>query len=83
MVRLDEFLFDFFLIYRGVEVAARAGYKVLEEGGSALDAVETAVTELENNPIFDAGTGSLLNLDGEIGRLACGHVRDGFHHHGR
>lgn len=50
----------------GVETAAQAGYQVLKCGGSALDAVETAVRSLENDPVFDAGTGSVLNERGEI-----------------
>jgi beta-aspartyl-peptidase (threonine type) len=36
----------------------------LLRGGSAEDAVEAAILELENDPVFDAGTGSHLNLDG-------------------
>jgi len=47
----------------GVKAAARAGYKFLSEGGSAVDAVEAAVMSLENNPLFNAGTGSILNED--------------------
>lgn len=35
-------------------------------GGTAVDAVETAVRILENNDVFDAGTGSVLNADGEV-----------------
>lgn len=50
----------------GVKNAALEGYKVLMSGGSALDAVETAVCSLENNPTFDAGNGSVLNEDGEV-----------------
>lgn len=46
--------------------AARAGWQVLDEGGSALDAVERAVRELEGSGIFGAGRGSALNEDGEI-----------------
>ena len=46
--------------------AARAGWQVLEEGGSALDAVERAVRELEGSGIFGAGRGSALNEDGFI-----------------
>jgi len=42
-----------------------AGYRVLEDGGSSLDAVIAAVVELENSPLFNAGRGSVLNADGE------------------
>ena len=50
----------------GIEKALAAGYKVLKNGGSALDAVERAVVTLENNPLFDAGTGGYLNQDGVV-----------------
>ena len=52
--------------HRGLEIAIREGKKVLDEGGSALDAVERAVVELENNPVFDAGVGGYLNQDGIV-----------------
>jgi len=51
---------------KGVEVAALAGAKVLKDGGNAIDAVEAAVRSMELNPVFDAGIGSVLNLDGEV-----------------
>ena len=50
----------------GCLVAARAGWQVLEDGGSALDAVEQAVRELEASGTFGAGRGSALNEDGDI-----------------
>lgn len=46
--------------------AALAGHAVLLAGGSALDAVETAVHVLEDCPSLDAGRGSYLNINGEI-----------------
>src|SRR5215217_4917147 len=46
--------------------AADTGYKVLEDGGSALDAVEAAVNFLEDNALFNAGRGSALNKKAEI-----------------
>ena len=49
----------------GCRAAARKGLSVLQAGGSALDAVETAVAALEDNPLFNAGTGSVTNGDGE------------------
>lgn len=50
----------------GVRSAADLGFDVLTKRGSALDAVEAAVVSMEDNPIFNAGTGSTLNLLGEI-----------------
>ena len=41
-----------------------AGYAVLEGGGSALDAVETAIVILEDSPLFNAGKGSVFTSDG-------------------
>jgi beta-aspartyl-peptidase (threonine type) len=46
--------------------ALRAGWGVLSNGGHALDAIEAAVIVLEDDPVFDAGYGSHLNLDGEV-----------------
>jgi beta-aspartyl-peptidase (threonine type) len=51
---------------QGVQEAMDAGYKVLENGGSALDAVEEAVNHLEDNPLFNAGRGSALNKKAEV-----------------
>ncbi|HEX5462736.1 MAG TPA: isoaspartyl peptidase/L-asparaginase family protein [Steroidobacteraceae bacterium] len=51
---------------KGVEEAAKEGWKVLLAGGSAVDAVEAAVLILEDNPLFNAGTGSALNSEGRI-----------------
>jgi len=50
----------------GARNALAAGWSLLDQGGSALDAVEAAVTVLEDDPVFDAGFGSHLNLDGEV-----------------
>jgi L-asparaginase / beta-aspartyl-peptidase len=51
---------------RGAEIAARAGWDILLQGGSALDAVQAAIVTMEDDPEFDAGTGSYLNRDGEV-----------------
>jgi beta-aspartyl-peptidase (threonine type) len=48
----------------GVRRAARAGHALLREGGSALDAVTRAVSVLEDDPRFNAGTGSYVQMDG-------------------
>ena len=50
----------------GVRSALEAGHDLLARGGSALDAVEAAVTVLENDPTFDAGRGSFLTSDGRV-----------------
>ena len=50
----------------GCKEAALAGWRILEAGGSALDAVEAAVRSLEDNPMFNAGTGACLTSDGNI-----------------
>jgi beta-aspartyl-peptidase (threonine type) len=46
--------------------ALHAGWAVLTNGGHALDAIEAAITVLEDDPVFDAGFGSHLNLDGFV-----------------
>lgn len=50
----------------GAIAAARAGLAVLQGGGSVLDAVERAVVVLEDDPLFNAGTGACLTDDGAI-----------------
>lgn len=44
--------------------ALSEGYKILEGGGSALDAVEIAVKHLEDSPLFNAGKGSVFTAEG-------------------
>src|SRR6266705_4028642 len=46
--------------------ASLIGWRIIQAGGSALDAVEAAVHSLEDNPQFNAGTGSCLTSDGNI-----------------
>ena len=50
----------------GCQRALGAGWTILVGGGSALDAVEAAIMVLEDDPVFDAGCGSHLNLDGRV-----------------
>jgi beta-aspartyl-peptidase (threonine type) len=50
----------------GCLAAARRGHAILARGGSALDAVEAAVVALEDDPLFNAGTGSCLNAEGNV-----------------
>src|SRR5712671_7167571 len=50
----------------GVRDALAAGWRVLERGGSSLDAVEEAVVIMEDDETFDAGRGSFLNREGRV-----------------
>jgi beta-aspartyl-peptidase (threonine type) len=59
----------------GVERAAEAGWRVLEDGGSALNAAEAAVRAMEDDPEFNAGYGSALNRMGIVEVDAC--IMDG------
>jgi beta-aspartyl-peptidase (threonine type) len=47
-----------------LETALAAGYAILETGGTALDAVETAVKLLEDTPLFNAGKGAVFTAEG-------------------
>lgn len=67
----------------GVKVAVQTGYKIMEDGGSAVDAVTAAIKVLEDDAAFDAGRGSVLTDTGNVemdalimdGRsLECGSV---------
>ena len=48
----------------GLQTALDAGWSILTAGGSALDAVEASVIELENFPLFNAGRGAVFTNDG-------------------
>jgi beta-aspartyl-peptidase (threonine type) len=50
----------------GVTNALAAGWRVLAQGGAALDAVEESVVIMEDDETFDAGRGSFLNRDGKV-----------------
>ena len=49
----------------GVRAAAEQAGLLLAQGAAALDAATAAVTALEDDPVFNAGTGSVLNRGGE------------------
>jgi len=49
----------------GLAAALDAGYAVLEQGGTSLDAVSTAVRMMEDDPQFNAGRGAVLNHQGD------------------
>jgi beta-aspartyl-peptidase (threonine type) len=48
----------------GLQAALDAGYKVLDGGGAAVDAVVAAMVVLEDNPLFNAGKGSVFTKKG-------------------
>lgn len=50
----------------GVRNALAAGWRLLQNGGPALDAIEEAVASMEDDETFDAGRGSFLNRDGRV-----------------
>jgi beta-aspartyl-peptidase (threonine type) len=50
----------------GVRQALDQGWRVLERGGTALDAVEAAIVVMEDDETFDAGRGSFLTRDGRV-----------------
>lgn len=47
-----------------LRTALRAGTNVLASGGSAIDACEAVVRELEDNELFNAGKGAAINEQG-------------------
>lgn len=53
-------------ILDAVQSAAKKAMCTLENGGSALDAVESAIWVLEETTLFTAGRGACLTADGEI-----------------
>ncbi|MBA2505792.1 MAG: isoaspartyl peptidase/L-asparaginase [Thermoleophilaceae bacterium] len=64
--------------HRGLAEALRAGHTILARGGSAVDAVQAAVVALEDDPIFNAGRGAVLNEPGEVehdAALMCGRTK--------
>lgn len=47
----------------GLQAALEAGRDVLLAGGSAMDAVTASVVSMEDNPLFNAGRGSVFTSD--------------------
>ncbi len=51
--------------FDALDEALVIGEKILKEGGSALDAVEKVINYLEDNPLFNAGKGSVFTSEGK------------------
>ncbi|BDI61988.1 isoaspartyl peptidase/L-asparaginase family protein [Qipengyuania nanhaisediminis] len=47
-----------------LQAALDAGARVLADGGSAMDAVQAAIVPLEDDPLFNAGRGSVFTWEG-------------------
>ena len=47
-----------------LDEALQAGYKVLESGGTSLEAVQRAINVMEDSPLFNAGKGAVFTHDG-------------------
>lgn len=51
---------------KALSEAVEIGYDILKKGGKAIDAVTATVVFLENNPLFNAGKGSVFSADTTI-----------------
>lgn len=47
-----------------LQEALKAGYDVLENGGTSLNAIQEAIKIMEDSPLFNAGKGSVYNSEG-------------------
>ncbi|QIZ76088.1 isoaspartyl peptidase/L-asparaginase family protein [Ferrimonas lipolytica] len=50
-------------IEAALDEALQAGYRLLNHGGSAVDAVEATILVLEDSPLFNAGKGAVYSWD--------------------
>jgi len=60
-----------------VEAAIARAANILEAGGSAVEAAVEACVMLENDPVFNAGTGAVYRTDGSVLLDASLHTSDG------
>lgn len=44
--------------------ALEAGFQILEEGGTSMDAIQKTINILEDSPLFNAGKGAVFTNDG-------------------
>ena len=60
---------------RSIRNILECGQVILKRGGRALDVVETCASLLEDDPLFNAGRGSILNEHGKVSMDAA--IMDG------
>lgn len=48
-----------------LQEALDTGYKILENGGTSLDAIQKTINVMEDSPLFNAGKGAVFNSAGE------------------
>lgn len=54
------------LTENGIKKYGQIGFDMLLEGASAVDVVDKIISLMEDDPFFDAGTGSFRNLNGDV-----------------
>jgi beta-aspartyl-peptidase (threonine type) len=52
------------LYHAALKLALETGYRILEDGGTSLDAVQAAICVMEDDPLFNAGRGAVFTSDG-------------------
>jgi beta-aspartyl-peptidase (threonine type) len=63
-LRREDFTPELEAEYRNaLTEAVRRGYEVLQNGGEAPEAVEAAITFMEDSPLFNAGKGAVFTTD--------------------
>ena len=62
---------------KNVEEAVKVASKLLQSGASALEAAVEACVILEDDPVFNAGTGGVFRNDGSVLLDASLHLSDG------
>ena len=66
------------LSHEGIIKYGDVGYRMLKEGAPSIDVVEKVLSLMEDDPIFDAGTGSFKNLNGivEMDAIIMNHLEN-------
>ena len=62
---------------QNVEIALKVAAEILQSGGSAIEAAIEACVALEDDPVFNAGTGAVFRNDGSVSLDASIQTSDG------